>query len=68
VEGLTPGREVIFDAGVLGYPRNEPGRGLSGRIPGAGEEFLKHATAAGLELRAEPTFLPYQYFLVLAPK
>lgn len=33
----------------------------------AREDFLAQAKAAGLELKAEHTFLPYQYFLVLAP-
>ena len=32
------------------------------------EEFLAQADAAGLALVAEHTFLPYQYFLVLAPR
>lgn len=31
------------------------------------EEFLSKATAAGLRVTAEPTFLPYQYFLILEP-
>jgi len=31
------------------------------------EEFLAQADAAGLALAFEHTFLPYQYFLVLAP-
>ena len=29
------------------------------------EEFLADATAAGLRLAAEPTFLPYQYFVIM---
>ncbi len=33
----------------------------------AREDFLKTAAAAGLRIVAEPTFLPYQYFLVLQP-
>jgi ubiquinone/menaquinone biosynthesis C-methylase UbiE len=33
----------------------------------ARETFLAQARAAGFELVAEPTFLPYQYFLILAP-
>ena len=32
------------------------------------EEFLAQADAAGLALVEEHTFLPYQYFLVLAPR
>jgi ubiquinone/menaquinone biosynthesis C-methylase UbiE len=32
------------------------------------EEFLTQATAAGLVLKSEHQFLPYQYFLVLQPK
>lgn len=32
------------------------------------EEFLEHAALAGLELRAEHHFLPYQYFLVFEPR
>lgn len=31
------------------------------------EGFLSHAKAAGLRLVSEPTYLAYQYFLVLAP-
>ncbi len=34
----------------------------------AREEFLKQAAAAGLSLRQEYGFLPYQYFVVLQPK
>ncbi|HJZ83932.1 MAG TPA: methyltransferase domain-containing protein [Polyangia bacterium] len=34
----------------------------------AREDFLKQAEAAGLRLDAEPTFLPYQYFLILRPR
>jgi ubiquinone/menaquinone biosynthesis C-methylase UbiE len=33
----------------------------------AREAFLADAQAAGLTVVAEPTFLPHQYFLVLAP-
>lgn len=33
----------------------------------AREDFLKEAAAAGLRLVSEKRFLPYQYFLVLAP-
>jgi len=33
----------------------------------AREDFLTQAKGAGLELKAEHTFLPYQYFLVLEP-
>jgi len=32
------------------------------------EDFLKEATAAGLGLTREHTFLPYQYFVELAPR
>jgi len=32
------------------------------------EAFLEQATAAGLALVEEQTFLPYQYFLVLRPQ
>jgi ubiquinone/menaquinone biosynthesis C-methylase UbiE len=32
------------------------------------EEFLRDATAAGLELVAEPKFLENQYFLILSPR
>ncbi len=31
----------------------------------AREDFLRDAAAAGLGIAAEPTFLPYQYFLIL---
>jgi ubiquinone/menaquinone biosynthesis C-methylase UbiE len=34
----------------------------------AREDFLKQAEAAGLKLVTEPTFLPYQYFLILKPR
>jgi SAM-dependent methyltransferase len=34
----------------------------------AREEFLADAARAGLRVVAEPSFLPYQYFIVLAPK
>lgn len=34
----------------------------------AREDVVKEMEAAGLRLAAEPTFLPYQYFLVFAPK
>jgi hypothetical protein len=31
------------------------------------ERFLADARRAGLRLVCEPTFLPYQYFLILNP-
>ncbi|HZS41598.1 MAG TPA: class I SAM-dependent methyltransferase [Polyangia bacterium] len=34
----------------------------------AREEFLAIAARAGFTVDAEPTFLPYQYFLILKPK
>lgn len=34
----------------------------------ARDDFVKDAAASGLAVVAEPTFLPYQYFLVLAPR
>jgi ubiquinone/menaquinone biosynthesis C-methylase UbiE len=34
----------------------------------AKEDFVAQAERAGLAPVAEPTFLPYQYFVVLAPK
>jgi ubiquinone/menaquinone biosynthesis C-methylase UbiE len=32
------------------------------------DEFLRDAESAGLQLAAEHSFLPYQYFVVLSPK
>jgi len=60
---LAPkGRIVNIDFHRRQMPVGPP---LSHKV--ARKDFLKDAKAAGLELVEEPTFLPYQYFLILRP-
>lgn len=60
---VKKGRIVNIDFHKRETPVGPP---LSRRI--AREDFLKDATAAGLTLHDEHTFLPYQYFVVLGQR
>jgi ubiquinone/menaquinone biosynthesis C-methylase UbiE len=61
---LRPGGRI---ANVDFHKRETPvGPPLDHRL--AREVFLAEAQAAGLVVAAEPTFLPYQYFIVLRPR
>jgi cyclopropane fatty-acyl-phospholipid synthase-like methyltransferase len=63
---LRPGGTIVnvdFDASAEGEPSIGPPPEL--RI--SRERFLEAATAAGLGLAEERTFLPYQYYLSLRP-
>jgi len=56
------GRIVNIDFEKRETPHGPP---LARRI--AREDFIAQARRAGLEVAAEPAFLPYQYFVVLKP-
>jgi predicted methyltransferase len=60
---LRPGGRLVN----VDFQKRETGVGppLAHRV--AREDFLADARAAGLAVVAEPTFLPHQYFLLLAP-
>jgi SAM-dependent methyltransferase len=64
LRALAPGARV---ANIDFHKRATPvGPPLEHRF--AREDFLREATAAGLEVVAEPTFLENQYFLILRPR
>jgi ubiquinone/menaquinone biosynthesis C-methylase UbiE len=61
---LRPGGRIVnIDYQKRATPVGPP---LGHRI--AREDFLRDAASARLALASEPTFLPYQYFLVLKPR
>jgi ubiquinone/menaquinone biosynthesis C-methylase UbiE len=63
-KALRPGGRVVN----IDFHKRELPVGPPAQHKVAREDFLKQAEAAGLKLVGEPTFLPYQYFLVLKPK
>jgi ubiquinone/menaquinone biosynthesis C-methylase UbiE len=61
-ETLRPGGRIVN----IDFHQRELPVGPPPEHKVAREEFLAQARRAGLDVVAEPTFLPYQYFLVLA--
>jgi arsenite methyltransferase len=61
---LKPGGEVV----MIDFHKKEPPVGPPLQMKIAREELIKEMEANGFRLAKEHTFLPYQYFLVFAPK
>lgn len=64
VEALRPGGRIVN----IDFHKHELPVGPPVEHKVARDTFLAEAARAGLEVVDEPTFLPYQYFLVLAPR
>lgn len=64
VRSLKPGGRIVN----IDFHKREMPMGPPAELKVDRDEFLQSARAAGLELVAEPTFLEFQYFLVLQPK
>jgi ubiquinone/menaquinone biosynthesis C-methylase UbiE len=63
-EALRPGGRIVN----IDFHKRELPVGPPVEHKVAREEFVAHAERAGLEVVDEPTFLPYQYFVVMKPR
>jgi len=61
---LKPGGEIV----MIDFHKKETPSGPPLKMRIAREDLIKQMTSNGYQLTKEHTFLPYQYFLVFAPK
>ena len=61
---LKPGGEIV----MIDFHKKELPFGPPVQMKIAREDLIKQMEANGFKLSKEHTFLPYQYFLVFAPK
>ena len=61
---LKPGGEIV----MIDFRKKESPIGPPLQMRIAREDLIKQMEANGFRLAKEHTFLPYQYFLVFAPK